>query len=44
MVHFGMFLKICSLRSESVTRQVYFDTTKIVENAKIQNIQMRHFG
>ena len=28
MVHFGEFLKICSLRSNCVTRQVAFNQTK----------------
>ena len=37
MVHFGEFLKICSLQSNSVTRQV---RQKLVANAKIQ---MGHF-
>ena len=36
MVHFGEFLKTWNLRSNSVTRQVNFNKTKIVENAKIQ--------
>ena len=35
MVHFGEFLKICSLRSNSVTRQVTFNRTKI--GGKCQN-------
>ena len=34
-VHFGEFLKICSLRSISVTRQVTFNKTKI--GGKCQN-------
>ena len=35
MVHFGEFLKTCSLRSNSVTRQVNFNMTKI--SGKCQN-------
>ena len=35
--HFGEFLKICSLWSNSVTRQVSLIGQKLVENAKIQN-------
>ena len=44
MVHFGEFLKMWSLRSNSVTRQVSFSRTKI--GGKCQNwaIQMGHFG
>ena len=43
MVHFGEFSKTWSLRSNSVTRHVSFNRTKI---GKCQNwkIQMRHFG
>ena len=40
MVHFGEFLKICSLRSNSVTRQATFKRTKIGgkrQNAKNSN-------
>ena len=35
----GEFLKTWSLRSNSVTRQVTFNWTKIGENAKIQNLK-----
>ena len=34
MVNFGEFLKSWSLRSRSVTRQVTFNRTKIVENSQ----------
>ena len=41
MLHFGEFLKIWNLWSNSVTRQVsFFMGQKLVENAKIQT---RHF-
>ena len=43
MVNFAEFLKIWSLRSNSVTRQVTFKRTKIGGNAKIQKILMRHW-
>ena len=36
---FGEFLKIWSLRSNSVTRQVNFNWTKIGENAKIETLK-----
>ena len=36
MVHFGEFLKIWSVQSNSVTRQVTFNRTKTVENVQIQ--------
>ena len=39
MVHFGEFLKTWSLRSNSVTRQVSFNNTKLVENAKIKKLK-----
>ena len=39
MVHFGEFLKIWSLRSNSVTRQVSFNRTKIGGNAKIKKLK-----
>ena len=39
MVHFGEVLKTWSLRSNSVTRQVSFNRTKIGENAKIQKLK-----
>ena len=44
MVNFGEFLKTWSLRSNSVTRQVSFNRSKI--GGKYQNwkIPMRHFG
>ena len=35
MVHFGKFLKTLSLRSNSVTRHVTFNRTKIGGNAKM---------
>ena len=35
MVHFGEFLQTCSLRSNSVTRQVSFNRTKIGEKFDI---------
>ena len=44
MVHFGEFLKTWSLRSNSVTRQVSFNRTKIVGKCQSSKIQMRHFG
>ena len=37
MVQFGEFLKTWSLRSNSVTRQVTFDRTKLVENTRMEN-------
>ena len=37
MVHFGEFLKSWSLRSNSVTRQVNFNTTKIGEKCQNSN-------
>ena len=43
MVHFGEFLKTWSLRSNSVTRQVSFNRTKIsgtCQNSKIQRRQL----
>ena len=43
MVNFGNFLKTWSLQSNSITRQVTFNITKIGENAKIEKKQMRHF-
>ena len=39
MVHFGDFLKAWSLRSNSVTRQVNFNRTKIGGNTKIQKFK-----
>ena len=44
MVHFGVFLKTWSLRSNSVTRQVSFNRTKIGGRCQNSQIQMRHFG
>ena len=38
-VHFGEFLQTWSLRSNSVTRQVSFNRTKIGENAKIEKLK-----
>ena len=43
MVHFGEFLKTWSLRSNSVTRQVSFNRTKIGGKCQKSKIQMRHF-
>ena len=39
MVNFGEFWKTCSLRSNSVTRQVNFIRQKLMENAKIEKIR-----
>ena len=44
MVHFGEFLKTWSLRSNSVTRQVSFNRTKIDGKCQNWKLQMRHFG
>ena len=44
MVHFGKFLKTWSLRSNSVTRQVSFNRTKIGGKCQNSKIQIRHFG
>ena len=43
MVQFGEFLKTWSLRSNSVTRQVSFNRSKIGEKCQISKSQMRHF-
>ena len=43
-VHFGEFLKIWSLQSNSVTRQVNFNTTKIGEKCQKSEIQMQHLS
>ena len=43
MVHLGEFLKTWSLRSNSVTRQVGFNGTKIGRKCQNWKIQMRHF-
>ena len=43
-VNFGEFLKTRSLRSNSVTKQVNFDRTKIAGNAIIEKFKMRLFG
>ena len=43
MVHFGEFLKTWSLRSNSVTRQVTFNRTKIGGKCQNSKIQMWHF-
>ena len=43
MVHFGEILKTWSLRSNSVTRQVSFNRTKIGGKCQNQKIQLRHF-
>ena len=40
MVHFGEFLKTCTLRSNSVTRKVTFDKTKIA--GKYQNSKLKY--
>ena len=42
MVHFGDFLKTWSLRSNSGTRQVSFNRTKIGGKCQNSKIQMRH--
>ena len=39
----GEFLKKWSLRSNSATRQVSFNRTKISKKCQIAKIQMRHF-
>ena len=44
IVHFGEFLKTWSKRSNSVTRQVSFNSTKIGGKGRNSKIQMRHFG
>ena len=44
MVHFGEFLKTWRLRSNSVTRQVSFNRSKIGGKCQNWKIQMRHFG
>ena len=43
MVHFGEFLKSFILRSNSVTRQVTFNLTKIGGKCKNSKIEMRYF-
>ena len=43
IVHYGEFLKICSLRSNSVTRQVSFNRTKIGGKCQNSILQMRYF-
>ena len=43
IVHFAQFLKIWSLRSNSVTRQVNFSMTKIGGKRQNSKNQMRHF-
>ena len=43
MVHFGEFLKTWILLSNSVTRQVSFNWTKIGGKCQNTKIQMRHF-
>ena len=43
MVHFAEFLKTWSLRSNSVTRQVSFNRTKIGGQCQNSKIQMWHF-
>ena len=43
MVHFGEFLEIWSLRSNSVTRRVTFNRTKNRGKCQNSKIQMRHF-
>ena len=44
IVHFGEFLTIWSLRSNSVTRQATFKKTKIGRKRQNWKIKMRHFG
>ena len=43
MPYFDDFLKTWILRSNSVTRQVYFNRPKISEKCQISKIQMSHF-
>ena len=43
-VYFNEFLKIWSWRSNSVTRQVNFNRTKMGGKCQNWKIQMRHFG
>ena len=43
MLHFDEFLKTWSLQSNSVTRQVSFNRTKIGGKCQNLKIQMRHF-
>ena len=44
MVNFGEFLKAWSLRSNSVTRQVSLNRSKIGGKCQNWKIQIRHFG
>ena len=44
MVHFGEFLKTWSLQSNSVTRQVNFNRTKVGGNTKIQKFKWDILG
>ena len=44
MVNFDEFLKTLTLRSNSVTRQITFNWTKIDGKCQNSNIQMRHLG
>ena len=44
VVRSGQFLKTWSLRSNSVTRHVIFNRTKIGEKCQNWKIKMRHFG
>ena len=42
MVHFGEFLKTLNLQSNSVTRQVNFNWTKMGGKCHMSKSQMRH--
>ena len=44
MVNFGDFLKTWSFQSNSVTRQINFNRTKISGKCQNSKTQMRHFG
>ena len=44
MVNFDEFLKTWNLRSNSVTRQVIFNRTKMVKNAKIEKLKRDILG
>ena len=44
MVNLDEFLKTWSLRSNSVTRQVNFNRTKISKKCQNSKIQIQHFG
>ena len=44
MIHLGEFLKTSSLRSNSVTRQVSFNRSQLLENVKIVNFNCDILG